>query len=99
MRDRATAYDPTPIRPMSPTNAGLQMFDRVRAEFGTLDILVANAGVQRTRRSREMTLAQWNKVLSVNLTGQFLCAREAIREFRRRGFGRISPARQGRSSA
>jgi glucose 1-dehydrogenase len=61
------------------------MFERVREEFGTLDILVANAGLQSDAAIGEMTLAQWNKVLSVNLTGQFLCAQEAIREFRRRG--------------
>jgi glucose 1-dehydrogenase len=46
---------------------------------------VANAGVQADAAIGAMSLAQWNKVLSVNLTGQFLCAREAIREFRRRG--------------
>jgi glucose 1-dehydrogenase len=61
------------------------MFQRTMAEFGTIDILVANAGLQRDSAFREMTLAQWNTVLSVNLTGQFLCAREAIREFMRRG--------------
>jgi glucose 1-dehydrogenase len=62
-----------------------RMFERVRGELGTIDILVANAGLQQDAAIGEMTLAQWNKVLSVNLTGQFLCAREAIREFRRRG--------------
>src|SRR5262245_16970797 len=61
------------------------MFDRARKEFGSVDILVANAGLQADATISGMTLAQWNKVLSVNLTGQFLCAREAIREFRRRG--------------
>jgi len=61
------------------------MFDRIRAEMGTLDILVANAGIQRDAPFHQMTLAQWNQVLGVNLTGQFLCAREAVREFRRRG--------------
>jgi glucose 1-dehydrogenase len=61
------------------------MFERVRAEFGTLDILVANAGLQQDAPIATMTLQQWNTVISVNLTGQFLCAREAIREFRRRG--------------
>ena len=61
------------------------MFERVRAEFGTIDILIANAGLQRDAPAAVMTLEQWNKVLSVNLTGQFLCAREAIKEFRRRG--------------
>lgn len=62
-----------------------QMAERMRSELGTIDILVANAGVQQDAEIGHMTLAQWNKVISVNLTGQFLCAREAIREFRRRG--------------
>jgi len=61
------------------------MFQRVRNELGTLDILIANAGVQQDAPIDSMTLEQWNHVLSVDLTGQFLCAREAIREFRRRG--------------
>ncbi|MFE6332046.1 SDR family oxidoreductase [Streptomyces sp. NPDC057798] len=61
------------------------MTDRMVEEFGTIDILVANAGLQRDARFTEMTLAQWQKVLDVNLTGQFLCAREATKEFRRRG--------------
>lgn len=61
------------------------MFKQAVVEFGTVDILVNNAGLQRDSAFREMTLAQWNKVISVNLTGQFLCAREAVREFTRRG--------------
>jgi glucose 1-dehydrogenase len=61
------------------------MFKRMMQEFGTIDILVSNAGLQRDSAFHEMTLAQWNTVLSVNLTGQFLCAREAVREFLRRG--------------
>ncbi len=61
------------------------MFQRAVAEFGTLDILVNNAGLQRDSAFQDMTLAQWNTVIGVNLTGQFLCAREAIREFLRRG--------------
>ena len=61
------------------------LFVRAIAAFSTIDILVANAGLQQDAPIGEMTLAQWNSVISVNLTGQFLCAREAIREFRRRG--------------
>jgi glucose 1-dehydrogenase len=61
------------------------IFKRMVEEFGTIDILVNNAGLQRDAAFHEMTLAQWNTVLSVNLTGQFLCAREAVREFLRRG--------------
>src|SRR5437588_6134768 len=61
------------------------MFRNVIAELGTLDILINNAGLQRDAPIERMTLAQWEKVISVNLTGQFLCAREAIIEFVRRG--------------
>lgn len=61
------------------------MFQRMFKEFGTIDILINNAGLQMDAPFDELTLAQWNGVISVNLTGQFLCAREAIREFKRRG--------------
>jgi glucose 1-dehydrogenase len=61
------------------------MLARMMREFGTIDILVSNAGLQRDSGFHKMTLAQWNQVLSVNLTGQFLCARAAVREFLRRG--------------
>jgi glucose 1-dehydrogenase len=61
------------------------MFKAMMDRFGTIDILVNNAGLQRDSAFLEMTLETWNKVLSVNLTGQFLCAREAIGEFLRRG--------------
>ena len=61
------------------------MFARMIREFGTIDILVNNAGIQRDAPFHELTLAQWETVLKVNLTGQFLCAREAVREFKRRG--------------
>ncbi|CAB5131534.1 Glucose 1-dehydrogenase (EC [Olavius algarvensis associated proteobacterium Delta 3] len=53
--------------------------------FGTIDILVSNAGLQQDAPFDDMTLDQWNRVIDVNLTGQFLCAREAVREFKRRG--------------
>jgi len=61
------------------------MFASACEQFGTLDILVANAGLQRDAPFASMTLAQWNTVIGVNLTGQFLCARAAVREFLRRG--------------
>lgn len=63
----------------------LHMFDTALQRFGTIDILVNNAGIQRDAPFEEMTLEQWRQVIDVNLTGQFLCAREAIREFKRRG--------------
>lgn len=61
------------------------MFARMMEEFGGIDILVANAGLQQDAPFEEMTLRQWDKVIGVNLTGQFLCARAAVRAFKKRG--------------
>ncbi len=62
-----------------------RMFAEAIRGFGTIDILVANAGLQRDAAFHEMTIEQWNTVININLTGQFLCSRAAIREFMRRG--------------
>jgi glucose 1-dehydrogenase len=70
---------------VSKENEVIKMFADVVAQFGTVDILLNNAGLQRDAKFTEMTLEQWNFVIGVNLTGQFLCAREAIKEFLRRG--------------
>jgi glucose 1-dehydrogenase len=67
-----------------------KMFSDTIQKYGTVDILINNAGLQRDSPFDKMTLEQWNYVISVNLTGQFLCAREAIREFLKRG---VVPAR------
>ncbi len=61
-----------------------KMFDEACRELGTIHILVNNAGIQKDAPFHEMTLADWQKVIDVNLTGAFLCAREAVREFRKR---------------
>lgn len=63
----------------------IQMFINVIKKFATVDILVNNAGIQQDAPFTEMSLEKWNRVINVNLTGQFLCAREAIKEFIRRG--------------
>lgn len=63
----------------------LAMFAAMVEKFGRVDILVANAGVQRDARFIDMTLAEWNTVIAVNLTGQFLCCREAVRMMSRQG--------------
>ena len=67
-----------------------KMFADTISRFGTVDILVNNAGLQRDSPFQDMSLEQWNFVIGVNLTGQFLCSREAIREFLRRG---VDPAK------
>lgn len=74
----------------------VEMFRQTIERFGTVDILVNNAGLQQDAPIESMTLAQWRKVIDVNLTGQFLCSREAIREFKRRG---VRPPPQGVSCA
>lgn len=65
------------------------MYSRLIEAFGRIDILVANAGLQRDAPVTSMTLEQWRTVLDVNLTGQFLCAREAIKCFLKQG---LAPA-------
>lgn len=58
-----------------------QMFEAAVAALGRLDILVANAGLQRDAAFKDMSLADWQRVIDVNLTGQFLCCRAAVRQF------------------
>lgn len=70
---------------VSKENQVQDMFKQTIDTFGTVDIVVANAGVQRDYPLHEMPLKEWQFVLDVNLTGHFLCAREGIREFLRRG--------------
>ena len=61
------------------------MFAATVREFGTVDILISNAGLEKNAPFHEMTAARWDAVMNVNLRGGFLCAREAVREFLRRG--------------
>lgn len=61
------------------------MFQEMYKAFGTIDILVNNAGLQKDSPFTDMSLADWQLVIGINLTGQFLCAREAAREFLKRG--------------
>jgi glucose 1-dehydrogenase len=70
-----------------------RMFAALAEIFGRLDILVANAGVQRDAPAPEMTLRQWRSVLDINLTGEFLCAREAIKQFLQQDLSPASKAR------
>ena len=66
----------------------LAMFDCMFKNFGRLDICVPNAAIQLNAKVDEMTMEQWQTVIDVNLTGMFLCAREAIRAFKRQGIDR-----------
>lgn len=72
------------------------MFRETIETFGTVDILVNNAGIQRDAPFDELSLKQWQQVIDVNLTGQFLCAREAIREFKRRGVNKAVSCAAGK---
>lgn len=72
------------------------MYAKAIGAFGTLHISVSNSGVQKDSPFHEMTLDQWNAVIGVNLTGQFLCARAAAREFRRRGIDRTLSSAAGK---
>jgi glucose 1-dehydrogenase len=69
------------------------MFARALDEFGTLDIVVNNAGLQKDAPFEDLTVEAWDLVMNVNLKGQFLCAREAVRIYKRQG------VRRGVSSA
>jgi Dehydrogenases with different specificities (related to short-chain alcohol dehydrogenases) len=75
------------------------MFSEMLKHFGTIDILVNNAGLQRDAAFHEMTLEQWNAVIATNLTGQFLCAREAVANFCGAGFCPRFRPRPGKSFA
>ncbi len=66
----------------------LDMFDHMLDEFGRTDIVVANSGIQLNAPFDEMTIGEWQRVIDVNLTGQFLCAREAVKAFKRQGIDR-----------
>ena len=74
----------------------IAMYKQAIKEFGTVHISVSNAGLQRDAAFTEMTLEQWNMVIGVNLTGQFLCQREAAREFLRRGVDETVSAAAGK---
>ncbi len=73
-----------------------EMFRVMQEEFGRLDICVPNAAHQLNAKVDEMTLAQWQDVIDVNLTGVFLCAREAVRAFKRQGIDRSVSTAMGK---
>lgn len=70
-----------------------RLFDEADRLLGGLDILVANAGMQKDAAFTELSLDDWRRVIDVNLTGQFLCAQEAVRRFRGQSGNEVSAAR------
>ena len=70
---------------VSKENEVKEMFAAIINKYGTVDILVNNAGLQKDAKFVDMTLDEWNTVIDINLTGQFLCSREAAKEFIKRG--------------
>lgn len=68
----------------------VRLFDVAEEHFGGVDILVANAGLQKDGAFTELSPDDWKAALDVDLTGAFLCAQEAVRRFRRQG---IDPKR------
>ena len=61
-----------------------RMFDQTQTALGPVDILAANAGIQKDAPFAEMSLEDWRAVIDVNLNGQFICAQEAVRRFRKK---------------
>ncbi len=66
-----------------------QIFDEVIKKFGRLDILVNNAGIYFSKPALELTEEDWDKMISINLKGQFLCAQRAAKEMLKNKWGRI----------
>jgi glucose 1-dehydrogenase len=90
---RALGVDATTVAADVSNEAQVEaMFAKTVARFGRLDILVANAGLQRDARLVDMSLTDWNTVIAVNLTGQFLCCREAVRQMAKQPESDISRA-------
>ena len=61
----------------------LKLFERTIEKYSSIDVLICNAGIQKDNSFSEMSLDEWEKVFDVNLTGYFLCARQATKEFER----------------
>jgi len=66
-----------------------QIFDEAVKQFGRLDILVNNAGIYFPKPALELTEEDWDKMMDINLKGQFLCAQRAAKEMAKNKWGRI----------
>jgi len=69
-----------------------RLFDQVVQEWGSLDVLVNNAGILRDARIEDVSDRDWNDTLDVNARGAMVCTRAAVGHMRERGFGRILSA-------
>ena len=65
----------------------IQMVTQTEAELGPINILVNNAGIQIIQTAEEFKLEDWNRVLNVNLTAQFICCREVGKSMIKQGKG------------
>jgi glucose 1-dehydrogenase len=65
------------------------MFGETLGAFGRLDVLINNAGIQKVCPTEDLEVADFDRVLGVNIRGPFLCAREAIRHFLSRPGGGV----------
>lgn len=65
------------------------VFDEIIKKFGKLDILVNNAGVFSPKPALELSEEEWDKMIDINLKGQFLCAQRAAKEMAKNKWGRI----------
>lgn len=63
--------------------------DAARSRFGAIDILINNAGITPSAPLHKTSLAMWNEVLAINLTGAFLCTRAALPDMIERKWGRV----------
>ena len=67
----------------------VELMKKTEEAFGRLDILVNNAGITQPVTTLNTTVDDWNRVIAVNLTGTFLCSREAVRIMQKNKYGRI----------
>ncbi|PWT74042.1 MAG: 3-hydroxyacyl-CoA dehydrogenase [Proteobacteria bacterium] len=79
----------TSIVDVADENSVVSAFSNAQARAGPVDILVNNAGVVETARFGRTELGLWNRLLSVNLTGTYLCCRQVLPGMLERDFGRV----------